>query len=132
MGENVRCRYKTKQGTPCSRKAINGYSGCFAHEPQFELARRANARKGGQLGGRGRSNRSVSTTPGAEDLIRLQEQFERLADDVLDGKTDKAKAAVAIQALGGARACVMGNAKLKELYEFEARLSALEAGEGVV
>jgi hypothetical protein len=126
MGEDVCCRYKTKQGTQCSHKAIKGYSGCFLHEPSYELTRRANAKKGGQRGGRGRSNRVASTTPGADDLLRLQEQFEQLADDVLAGKVDKANAAVAIQALGGARSCVLGSAKLRELFEVEQRLAALE------
>ena len=125
VGE-VRCRYKTKQGTQCSRRAVAGYLGCFNHEPAFELARRANATKAGQLGGRGRSNRRASTTPGAVDLLRLQERFERLADGVLDSKVDKADAAVAIQALNGARSCVLGAAKLRELFEVEQRLDALE------
>jgi hypothetical protein len=130
MGEDVRCRYKTKQGTQCSRMAIKGFSGCFHHEPSYELVRRNNAQKGGRLGGRGRSSKPVSTTPGADDLVRLQGQFERLADDVLTGKVDKSRAAVACQALVGARACAMGHAKLKEQYEFEQRLSVLEQGWG--
>jgi hypothetical protein len=126
MADNVRCRYKTKQGTQCSRYALAGYSGCFNHEPAFELARRANAQKAGQRGGRGRPSRGVSATPGAKDLLRLQQRFEQLADDVLDGTVDKANAAVAIQALNGARSCVLGAAKLRELFEVEQRLDALE------
>jgi hypothetical protein len=129
MVGNVRCRYKTKQGTQCSRWAVAGFSGCFNHEPSFELARRANAKKAGQQGGRGRSNRT-SSTPGVDDLIRLQERFERLADDVLDGSVDKSRAAVAIQGLSGARACILANVKLKEAVEFEARLTMLEQGWG--
>jgi hypothetical protein len=65
-------------------------------------------------------------TPGAKDLLRLQQQFEQLADDVLEGRVEKANAAVAIQALNGARSCVLGSAKLRELFEIEARLDTLE------
>jgi hypothetical protein len=80
----------------------------------------AQSRKGGRRGGRGR------ISPVSVELKRLQEVFEKLCDDVLEGNVDKSAAAVAIQALNGARACVTGTLKAREQEEFEVRLQELE------
>jgi hypothetical protein len=90
----------------------------------FELARRRNARRGGKQGGKGRPN------PGTADLQRLQARFEDLAEEVLASTVDRADAAVATQCLNGARSCISASAKLRELEDIEARLSALERQAG--
>ena len=46
------CVFKTRGGNPCGGIAMGSHGGCFAHDPDFELARRRNARKGGKRGGR--------------------------------------------------------------------------------
>jgi hypothetical protein len=126
MSDNQRCKYLTKAGDQCSRRAIEGYDGCYSHAPEFEPARRAAAKKGGEAGGRGRPARGRSITPGTADLLRLQARFEQLAVHVLSGDIDKGDAAVATQCLNGARACVVASARVRELEEVEARLAALE------
>ena len=118
----AQCRFSKRGGDPCGGKAMGSHGGCWNHDPDFELARRRNARKGGTRGGRGRPN------PGTADLHRLQEKFEDLAEKVLAGAVDRADAAVAIQAWNGARSCVAASVRVRELEELEARLSALEQG----
>jgi len=79
-----------------------GESYCYVHHPDTKEERRRHGSKGGRRGGRGRSS-LISA-----ELARLQALFERLADDVLEGKQDRSAAVVAIQALNGARGCVIG------------------------
>ena len=85
----AKCGFKTQNGRPCGGRAIGSSGGCWNHDPQFELDRRRNARKGGKQGGRGRTN------AGTIDLARLQSRFESLASQVLDGKVDRSDAAIA-------------------------------------
>ena len=118
----AQCRFTKRGGGRCEGRAIGSSGGCWNHDPDYQLARRRNARKGGRQGGRGRTN------PGTADLQRLQNRFEDLANNVLAGKVDRADAAVAIQAWNGARSCVVASVRVRELEELEARLSALEQG----
>jgi hypothetical protein len=119
-----RCTYRTRDGSPCNAAATGSNNGCYAHDPDYQLARLRNAKKGGQRGGRGRS------TPGTIDLQRLQRRFEALANQVLDGNVDRGDAAVVAQLLNGARACILASAKVQETVEFEDRLQALERRRG--
>ena len=116
------CSGERADGRPCKAQAIADSQWCFNHHPEYELARRRRASKGGKRGGRGR------THPGTADLARLQRHFESLADKVLADTVDRAEAAVAIQAWNGARSCVVASVRVRELEELEARLSALEQG----
>src|SRR5919112_1480898 len=116
----AKCGFKTRDGRPCGARATGSNGGCWNHDPAYELLRRRNARKGGQQGGRGRTN------PGTIDLARLQKRFEDLAEEVLNGSVDRGDGAVAAQLLNGARACIVASAKVKEVEEFEERLTALE------
>jgi hypothetical protein len=125
----AQCAFTRKDKQPCKGVAIGPLGGCWAHDPTYENDRVKTTpakRRGGQRAGRGRPAWQPLNTPGAEDLLRLQASFEQLADDVLSGEVDKASAAVCIQAWGGARACVLGSAKLREQFEIEQRLEALE------
>lgn len=118
------CVFKTRGGNPCGGIAMGSHGGCFAHDPDFELARRRNARKGGKRGGRGRTN------PATVDLQRLQQRFDELAEEVLYGSVDRARAAIACQLLNGSRAAIQASLKAKEVEDFEERLSALESRRG--
>ena len=80
-------------GTRCRAQAMRDSSFCLNHDPDRKEANRRRGSKGGRRAGRGR--------PSAH-LARLQERFEQLADEVLDGVVDKAVAAVACQLLGQA------------------------------
>jgi hypothetical protein len=118
----ARCQFNKRSGEPCEGRAIGSNEGCWNHDPDFELDRRRNAKKGGKQGGRGRHN------PGSADLHRLQSRFEDLAEQVLKEEIDRASAAVACQLLNGARSCVVASARVRELEDVERRLDLLEQG----
>jgi hypothetical protein len=118
------CSFTKADGTPCKGTAMGPNGGCWAHDPEYSLPRKQIARKGGKSGGRGRAS-----SPGTEDLARLQRAFEDLAERVLAGTIDRSDAAVATQAWNGARACIVASARLRELEEVEKRLGALEQGQ---
>ncbi len=114
------CSATTRSGARCKGVAIDGLGLCVSHHPEFAHARRRNASRGGKRGGRGRRS------PATAELARLQEHFEDLAENVLAGTLDRGKAAVAIQALNGARACVRDAVAAREQEEIAQRLDALE------
>jgi alkylhydroperoxidase family enzyme len=115
-----RCVGVKPSGERCGALAPRGSEYCWNHDPRYAEERQRKAKKGARLGGRGRIN------PVSAELRRLQGVFEKLCDDVLEGNVDKSAAAVAIQALNGARACVTGTLKAREQEEFEVRLQELE------
>lgn len=116
-----RCGAITKGGERCKGIPIGTSGLCSAHHPDHMEARRRASRRGGRAGGRGRPSKATA------ELVRLQGVFEQLGDDVLAGTTERGAAAVAIQALNGARSCVVASLKARETEEFEERLAALEA-----
>jgi hypothetical protein len=117
----TKCAFNKRGGDPCEGRAIGSYGGCYAHDPDFELDRLRNAKKGGKQGGRGRTN------PTTVDLKRLQRRFEDLAEGVLAGSVDRARAAIACQLLNGARSAVAASIRAREVEDFEERLQALES-----
>jgi hypothetical protein len=104
-------------GGRCGAQAMRNSQWCIGHDPEQAEARRRRASKGGKRGGRGR--------PVAE-LARLQKRFEELAEQVLAGEVERARAAVAGQLLQGARACVRDGLTAREQEELVARLEELE------
>src|ERR671938_1923912 len=86
----ARCAGITAAGDRCKAEAIPEAEWCWNHHPDYEHARRRRASKGGKRGGRGR--------PQAE-LSDIKRRLSDLADDVLEGRQDKAVAAVASQVL---------------------------------
>ena len=92
---------------------------CWNHHPDYEQARRRRASKGGKRGGRGR--------PQAE-LSDIKRRLSDLADDVLEGRQDRAVAAVASQVLNVLLRAISVETKLKEQFELVERLESLEEG----
>jgi hypothetical protein len=89
---------------------------CWNH-PDHAQARRRRASKGGKRGGRGR--------PQAE-LSDIKRRLSDLADDVLEGRQDKAVAAVASQVLNVYLRAVSLELKVREQQEITERLEELE------
>jgi hypothetical protein len=104
-------------GGRCNAQAIRDSDWCFNHHPDYEQERRRRASRGGKRGGRGRP---------VSELARLQGRFEELAEQVLSGELERARAAVACQLLNGARACVRDGLTAREQEELVERLEALE------
>jgi hypothetical protein len=114
----AKCAGITRAGIACKGIPIDGSSYCYAHHPDHTTERRRHGSRGGKRGGRGR--------PVAE-LARLQRRFEELAEQVLSGEVERAKAAVAGQLLNGARACVRDGLSAREQEELVERLEVLES-----
>jgi alkylhydroperoxidase family enzyme len=117
----AKCAAITAAGSACKGVPMPGESYCYVHHPDTKEERRKHGSKGARRGGRGRPS------PISAELARLQALFERLADDVLEGKQDRSAAAVAIQALNGARGCVIGALKAREQEELAKELEELKS-----
>ena len=117
----ARCVHRHADNSQCKRIVETGKPYCYSHDPSRQEERKRNARKGGRRAGRGRPS------PATAELVRLQSHFEGLADKVLTGEVDRGDAAVVAQLLNGARSCVIGLLKAKEVEELEARLEEVEA-----
>src|SRR5215203_1082255 len=115
----ARCSGIRADGGRCGAQAIRSSEYCVNHHPDYEQARRRRASKGGKRGGRGR--------PQAE-LSDIKRRLSDLADDVLEGRQDKAVAAVASQVLNVYLRAISVETKLKEQFELVERLESLEEG----
>jgi hypothetical protein len=114
-----RCAGITAAGDRCKAEAMPEAEWCWNHHPDYEQARRRRASKGGKRGGRGR--------PQAE-LSDIKRRLSDLADDVLEGRQDKAVAAVGSQVLNVLLRAISIEMKLREQRELVQRLEALEEG----
>src|ERR671920_618575 len=106
-------------GGRCGAQAMRNSAYCIGHDPDQTEARRRRASKGGKRGGRGR--------PQAE-LSDIKRRLSELADDVLEGRQDKAVAAVASQVINVLLRAISVETKLKEQFELVERLESLEEG----
>ncbi len=104
-------------GGRCQAQAIRDSQWCFSHHPEYEQARKRRASKGGKRGGRGR--------PMAE-LADIKDRLRKMAEDVREGRMDRADAAVCSQVYGTLIRCVSVELKAREQHELEERLEALE------
>jgi hypothetical protein len=111
------CTAIKPNGERCKARATPPSEWCWNHDPTHVEEQRRNGRQGGKRAGRGRP---------VADLARLQERLEGLAEDVLEGRAERGKAAVAGQLFQAARACVRDRLKAIEQEELVARLEHLE------
>lgn len=117
----ARCAYIKPGGDRCGATAMNGYDHCYGHRPDLAEERRRSASKGGRSGGRGR---------GSGGIRDLKKRVSDVVDDVLEGRQDKGRAAVAIQGFNTLRAILELERKVRETDELEARLAELERAAG--
>jgi hypothetical protein len=103
-----KCSAITRSGERCKGKAIDASGLCHAHHPDRAEARRRAGHKGGKRGGRGR--------PMAE-LHSIRDRIETLVEDVLKGRVDKGRAAVAGQLYNTLIRAVSVELKAKEVEE---------------
>jgi hypothetical protein len=112
-----RCAGIRADGGRCKAEAMPEAQWCWNHHPDYEQARRRRASKGGKRGGRGR--------PQAE-LSDIKRRLSDLAYDVLEGRQDKAVAAVASQVLNVYLRALSVELKMREQQEITERLEELE------
>ena len=113
------CEARKKDGSPCTLPPAEGDLFCWVHSEKTQEARRRGAAKGGR--------NKVSA-----DLARLNKKLEQLGDDVMSGKADPRRAAVATNAYIGAGKMIEALAKWREFEEarkVEVDLKRLEVEE---
>ncbi len=104
-------------GGRCSGQAIRDSQWCFSHHPDYEEQRRRRASKGGRRGGRGRP---------LTELGDINDRLRTMAEDVREGKMDRADAAVCSQLYGTLIRCVSVELKAREQLEILERVEELE------
>jgi hypothetical protein len=114
----ARCSGIRADGGRCGAQAIRMSEYCMNHHPDYEDARRRRNSKGGKRGGRGRPQ---------VELSDIKSQLRDLAEDVLTGKQETARAAVANQLINTRLRAIELERKVKETEELDARIAALEA-----
>ena len=114
-----RCLGTKRDNSPCTVSVEPPQTFCWWHDPANADARKQAAARGGKRGGRGR--------PQAE-LSDIKRRLSDLADDVLEGRQDKAVAAVGAQVLNVLLRAISVETKLKEQLELIGRLENLEEG----
>ena len=107
------CTATKRDGSPCTLPS-NGPSGlCWAHDPKNAERRR----RGQSRGGRNRPSR---------EIVAIRGRLSDLADDVLEGRVDRADAAVAGQLLGTVVRAIGTELKVREQADLIERLEELE------
>jgi hypothetical protein len=114
----ARCSGIRADGGRCGAQAIRMSEYCVNHHPDYEDARRRRNSKGGKRGGRGRPQLELSD---------IKSQLRDLAEDVLTGKQETGRAAVANQLINTRLRAIELERKVKETEELDARIAALEA-----
>jgi hypothetical protein len=112
------CATIKDNGDRCKGRATPGSDWCWNHDPAHEEERKANARKGGKRGGRGRP---------VQELATLRAENSELRDSMLEGELDPRVVAVATQSINVDARLIDLTLKAKEQQELEERMSALEA-----
>jgi hypothetical protein len=111
------CQAIKNNGGRCLSPAQPGSEWCYNHDPALKDKRSHYARRAGRASSR---NRKAN-----EELLRLQQVFEQLAEKVMKGEADRANAAVAGQLLNYARACIKDAVSAREGDEIAAMVEEL-------
>lgn len=112
-----RCAAIKANGERCKADAMSGAEWCYSHHPDRAEQRSRNASRGGKSGGRGRSN---------NELGEVKNQLQGLADAILDGRVNRADAAVCGQLLNVKLRALEQERRWREIEELAARLEAVE------
>ena len=107
------CTARKRDGSPCTLPVKGQQKVCWAHDPANSEKRRRTASKGG----RSRPNR---------ELADLKAKVEKLAEDVLEGKVEKGRAAVCNQIYNSLLRLLELERKIKEQEDILQRIEALE------
>src|SRR5215218_9530505 len=112
-----KCSAIKADGARCERIVAGQKEYCFSHDEARSEERAAIAAKGGRsrLGG---------------DLSSIKKDLRQLADDVLEGRQDKGRAAIAAQIFGVLIRANQVELKAREVEELEKRIEDLEQRAG--
>jgi hypothetical protein len=111
-----RCAGKKGDGTPCERIVGSSQEYCYAHDPVYAVDRRSAASKAGKSPARSRSNSEIREIKG-----RLKDLYAA----VLEGRAERAAAAVANQIANTQLRAIELERRVREQDELEERLDEL-------
>jgi hypothetical protein len=117
----AKCSGITKSGTACKGTPIDDSPYCFVHHPDHVEERRRYGSKGGKRGGRGRP---------AYEVGAIKALLSDLTENVLSGKLETSRAAVANQLINTHLRAIEQERRVKETEELESRIEALERAQG--
>jgi hypothetical protein len=112
-----RCAGKKGDGTPCERIVSASHEYCYAHDPVYAEDRKSAASKAAKSPTRSRSNTEVREIKG-----RLNDLYAA----VLEGRVERAAAAVANQIANTQLRAIELERRVREQDELEERLDELE------
>ena len=109
----VRCAGIKRDNSPCTATVEPPQEYCWWHDPANAEKRRRAASKAGKA-------------KPSRELAGIKQRLSDLADDVLEGRQDRAVAAVASQVLNVYLRAVSVELKVREQQEISERLEELE------
>jgi hypothetical protein len=109
----VRCAGTKRDSSPCTATVEPPHRFCWWHDPANADKRRRSASKAGK-------------SKPSRELAGIKQRLSDLADDVLEGRQDRAVAAVASQVLNVFLRAVSVELKAREQQEITERLEELE------
>src|SRR5919112_5006749 len=111
------CSAINRAGERCRGMAVDGGDLCYHHNPKYESARNAAAKKGGKKGGRGRP--LVETN-------HLRLQLQELYEAIKEGTIKPGVGSVLVQVTNTQLRVIDTEMKIREMTEMEERLAQLE------
>jgi len=123
----AKCAFIKPGGDRCGARAMKGYETCYGHRPDLAEERKRNASRGGKRGGRGRSSR-VRSSRG--EITEIKDLLKDLTERVLAGDLLPGPAIVVNQLQNTRLRAVEQARKNRETEDLEARIEALERGQG--
>ena len=112
-----RCAGKKGDGTPCERIVGSSHEYCYAHDPSYAEDRKKAASKAARSPAKSRSTTEIREIKG-----RLKDLYAA----VLEGRAERAAAAVANQIANTQLRAIELERRLREQEELEERLDELE------
>ena len=114
----ARCQRIKADGERCKGTAMPGANWCFNHSPDHAEERRANARKGGKTGGRGRPSVQMGD---------LRQEIRAVVMGVLSGRVERGIGATVFMGYNTLLRAIEVERRVHEQDVVEARLDELEA-----
>ncbi len=114
----MRCAAITRAGERCRLDATRG-SYCYQHSPETVEERRRNARRGGRVGGNGRSS-------GLSETAEAKRYIKSLVAKLLREEVERDIATACFMGLNVLARYIEVERKIREIEDIEARIAALE------
>ena len=112
-----RCAGQKSDGTPCERIVGSSQQYCYAHDPAFAEDRKRAASKAARSPAKGRST---------SEIRQIKGRLEDLYTAVLEGRAERAAAAVANQIANTQLRAIELERRVREQDELEGRLDEVE------